>query len=255
MEPILLILYIYSFFIGIVVASFINVVIYRVPLGLSVAKGRSYCPGCGHTLAWYDLFPVFSYFFLRGKCRYCKTKIPMRDTVIEFVGGLIGILCFHHYQFTWDVLLVFVIMMILVAITMIDFDTMTIPNGLVIALIVPTIAMTLIHPEISLLERIIGFFIISLPMYLLIIIIPDCFGGGDVKLIAVGGFLLGWKLTLVAGFIAILLGGCYAVWLLLSKKSKKGAHIAFGPYLSMGIVVSLLYGNSLLNAYLSLFQL
>lgn len=255
MEPILLILYIYSFFIGIVIASFINVVIYRVPLGLSVAKGRSYCPGCGHTLVWYDLFPVFSYLFLRGKCRYCKAKIPMRDTVIEFVGGLIGILCFHHYQFTWDVLLVFVIMMILVAITMIDFDTMTIPNGLVIALIVPTIAMTLIHPEISLLERIIGFFIISLPMYLLIIVIPDCFGGGDVKLIAVGGFLLGWKLTLVAGFIAILLGGCYAVWLLLSKKSKKGAHIAFGPYLSMGIVVSLLYGNSLLNAYLSLFQL
>lgn len=146
-------------------------------------------------------------------------------------------------------------MMILVAITMIDFDTMTIPNGLVIALIVPTIAMELIHPEISLLERIIGFFIISLPMYLLIIVIPDCFGGGDVKLIAVGGFLLGWKLTLVAGFIAILLGGCYAVWLLLSKKSKKGAHIAFGPYLSIGIVVSLLYGNSLLNAYLSLFQL
>ena len=253
MEPILMLLYIYSFFIGIVVASFINVVIYRVPLGLSVAKGRSYCPSCNHQLAWYDLFPIFSYVFLGGKCRYCKAKIPMRDTLIEFIGGLIGILCFHHYQFSWDVLVVFVIIMILLAITMIDFDTMTIPNGLVIALAVPSVVMMLLHPEVSLVSRIIGFFIISLPMYLLIVLIPDCFGGGDVKLIAVGGFLLGWQLTLVAGFIAILIGGCYAVYLLVSKKSKKGAHIAFGPYLSIGIVISLLYGNSLINAYLSLF--
>lgn len=255
MEPVKLILYIYSFFIGIVVASFINVVIYRVPLGLSVAKGRSYCPNCNHKLSWYDLFPIFSYLFLGGKCRYCKANIPMRDTVIEFVGGLIGILCFHHYQFTLDTLVVFIVIMILLAITMIDFDTMTIPNGLVIALIVPTIVMMVLHPEITLLERVIGFFCISFPMYLLILAIPDCFGGGDVKLIAAGGFLLGWKLTLVAGFIAILIGGFYAVWLLVSKKSKKGAHIAFGPYLSIGIVISLLYGNSLLNAYLALFQM
>lgn len=253
MEELLLLFYFYSFLIGICVASFINVVIWRVPQGLSVAKGRSFCPSCEHQLAWYDLVPVFSYLFLRGRCRYCKAKIPMRDTIIEFLGGCIGVFCFYHYQFTWDTLVVFVLFMILLAITMIDFDTMTIPNGLVLAMLVPVIAMIFLHPEISLVERVIGFFIISLPMYLLILLIPDCFGGGDVKLIAVGGALLGWKLTLLAGFIAILIGGCYAIYLLIRKKAGKEGHIAFGPYLCIGIVISLLYGNDIISGYLALF--
>lgn len=255
MEPILILLYVYSFLIGSILASFLNVVIYRVPKGISIAKGRSYCPECGHTLAWFDLFPVISYLQLKGSCRYCKAKIPMRDTVLELIGGLIGILCFIVYQFTWDTILVFAIMMILLTIAMIDFDTMTIPNGLLIVLSIPVVFMALLHGDVTLLDRVIGIFSIGLPMYLLILLIPDCFGGGDVKLIAVGGFLLGWKLTVLAGFIAILIGGLYASYLLLSKKSKKDAHIAFGPYLALGIVISLIYGNNLINAYLSLFKI
>lgn len=255
MDGIIIVLYIYAFVIGSCVASFINVVIWRVPQGLSIAKGRSYCPSCHHQLHWFDLFPIFSYVFLRGKCRYCKASIPLRETLLEGLGGLIGMFCFHHYMFSWDTIVVFVIMMILVAITMIDFDTMTIPNGLVIALIIPVVVMIGLHPEISLVDRLLGFFSISLPMYILILIIPDCFGGGDVKLIAVCGALLGWKGTLLAGFIAILIGGGYASYLLVSKKAKKGVHIAFGPYLCVGIVVSLLYGNRLLMMYLSWFGL
>ena len=255
MDRLLILIYIYSFLIGICIASFINVVIWRVPQRLSFVKGRSYCPSCNHQLTWVDLFPVFSYLFLRGKCRYCGVKIPARDTLLEVLGGIIGLYCFYHFQFTWDTLIVFCIFMIMVAITMIDFDTMTIPNGLIIALIVPIGIFTVLHPELSLMSRVIGFFIVSLPMYLLTVLIPDCFGGGDIKLIAVCGFLLGWKLTLLAFFISVLIGGGYAVYLLISKKSKKGAHIAFGPYLCVGIMVSLLYGNAIIQWYLALFGL
>lgn len=255
MDRLLILLYIYSFLIGICIASFINVVIWRVPQGLSFVKGRSYCPSCNHQLTWMDLFPVFSYLFLRGKCRYCGAKIPARDTLLEVLGGIIGLYCFYHFQFTWDTLVVFSIFMIMVAITMIDFDTMTIPNGLIIALIVPIGIFTVLHPELSLMSRVSGFFIVSLPMYLLTVLIPDCFGGGDIKLIAVCGFLLGWKLTLLAFFISVLIGGGYAVYLLISKKSKKGSHIAFGPYLCVGIMVSLLYGNAIIQWYLALFGL
>lgn len=253
LEGIIVVFYIYSFLLGICIASFINVVIWRVPQGLSVAKGRSYCPTCNHQLAWYDLFPVLSYILLKGKCRYCSAKIPYRDTLVEIVGGIIAIICFHHFMFTWDTLIVFSIFMILLAITIIDFDTMTIPNGLIIALIIPVGMMTVLHQDISLLTRIIGFFIISLPMYLLMMIIPDCFGGGDLKLIAVCGFLLGWQNTLLAGFISVILGGIYAIYLLMSGKAKKGAHIAFGPYLAIGIAIALLYGNEIIKFYLSLF--
>lgn len=246
---------IYSFFIGICIASFINVVIYRVPQEISIAKGRSFCPSCHHELKWMDLIPIFSFLFLRGKCRYCGANIPVRDTIIEFLGGIFSVGCFLLYPFEWRALFVLCIFMILLAITVIDIDTMTIPNGLVIALIVPTICMMLLDNNITVVDRMIGFFCISAPMYLLICLIPDCFGGGDVKLIAVGGFLLGWKLTLLAAFIAILLGGAYAFVLLMRRKTEKGAHIAFGPYLSVGIMVSLLYGNEMIHWYLKLFNL
>lgn len=255
METIILILYLYAFLVGICIASFLNVVIWRLPQELSFVKGRSFCPTCHHQLNWYDLFPVFSYLFLRGKCRYCGHKIPVRDTVIEFLGGCIGMFCFYTYGLSWDTLVVFAVFMLLLTITMIDFDTMTIPNGLIIALIVPVGIFTVLHPEVSLVSRGIGFFIVSLPMYLLTVLIPDCFGGGDIKLIAVAGFLLGWKLTLLAFFISVLIGGGYAVYLLISRKTKKDAHIAFGPYLCAGIMVSLLYGEELIQAYLSLFGL
>lgn len=255
MDSLLLILYIYSFLIGICIASFLNVVIWRLPQGLSFVKGRSFCPACEHQLKWYDLFPVFSYLFLKGKCRYCRSKIPVRDTVLEFLGGCIGILCFYLYGFSWDTIVVFAIFMILLTITMIDFDTMTIPNGLIIALLVPVGMFTALHTEMDIVTRCIGFFIVSLPMYLLTVLIPDCFGGGDIKLIAVAGFLLGWKLTLLAFFISVIIGGCYAIFLLLSKITEKGAHIAFGPYLCTGIMISLLYGEKLIQVYLSLFGL
>lgn len=163
--------------------------------------------------------------------------------------------CFYTYGFSWDTVLVFAVFMILLTITMIDFDTMTIPNGLIIALIVPVGIFTVLHPETAFLSRIIGFFVISLPMYVLTLLIPDCFGGGDIKLIAVAGYLLGWKLTLLAFFISVLIGGSYAVYLLLSRKTKSGAHIAFGPYLCAGIMVAFLYGENLIQAYLSLFGL
>ena len=93
--------------------------------------------------------------------------------------------CFYTYGFSWDTVLVFAVFMILFTITMIDFDTMTIPNGLIISLIVPVGIFTVLHPETALMTRAIGFFIVSLPMYLLTLLIPDCFGGGDIKLIAV----------------------------------------------------------------------
>lgn len=252
---IIFVLYGYAFLVGICIASFINVVIWRVPQGISIAKGRSFCPTCQHSLNWKDLFPIVSYICLRGKCRYCGAKIPIRDTIIEMIGGLLAVLCFHHYLFSWDTIVVFSIFMILLAITMIDFDTMMIPNGLIIALIVPFGIMTVLHPELSLMNRGIGILTISVPMYLLTLLIPDCFGGGDIKLIAVSGFLLGWKLVLLAFFISVLIGGGYAVYILLTKKMGKGSHIAFGPYLCIGIMVSLLYGNEIIAWYLSLFGL
>lgn len=255
MDWMLVCIYVYVFVIGSVIGSFLNVVIWRVPQDLSFVKGRSYCPHCHTTLKPYDMIPILSWMLLKGKCRFCKEPISIRYPLIELAGGLLAMVCFHHFMFTWDTLLVFTILLTLLAITMIDFATMTIPNGLIIFLIFPIIIVCILHPEMAFLDRAIGFFMISLPMYLLTLLIPDCFGGGDIKLIAVCGFLLGWKMVILAMFLAIFTGGIYACYLVISKKAKKGAHMAFGPYICLGVSIALFYGPEIVNAYLSLFGL
>lgn len=254
METIFIFLYVYMFVVGACIASFVNVVIYRLPLEISVAKGRSFCPSCQHQLGVLDLIPIVSYICLGGKCRYCKTKIPIRDTLLEVLGGLLGMLCFYRYGIDLMTLISFAFAMVLVAISMIDLDTMTIPNSLIIAcFVICVISYPFI--DVSIIDRIIGFFAVSLPLYLLNLVIPDCFGGGDIKLLAVCGLMLGWVDLLVGMFIAIVIAGLYAGYLMLSKKVSRKDHIAFGPYICFGMFVALLYGNELLNWYLHLFGL
>lgn len=243
----------FVFVFGCMIGSFLNVVVYRVPIGISVVKGRSFCPNCGKPIAFYDNIPLLSYLWLRGKCRKCGAKIAPRYFFTELCGGLLALLMAWHYDFGLQAVVGFVAASILLAITLIDFDTMTIPNGLVIALIVPAAASCFVFLEPSLISRVIGVFVISVPMLILSLVIPGGFGGGDVKLMAVAGFLLGWPCTLLATFIGLVLGGIVGVVKLLKKSEEK--HMAFGPYLSIGILVALLYGGAILEWYLTLFGL
>lgn len=252
MESILIFLYVYAFVVGSCIASFINVVIYRVPLGLSVAKGRSFCPQCHHQLHALDLIPIVSYMFLGGRCRYCHAKIPVRDTLLEILGGLLGMLCFYRFGIDGMTLLSFVFAMVLLAIAMIDLDTMIIPNELIICCLI-LVVLSIPLMEMSILDRLIGFLIVSVPMYLLNLVIPDCFGGGDIKLLAVCGLLMGWQNLLVGMFIAIILAGGYATYLLVTHKANRKTHMAFGPYICIGVFTALLYGQEILNMYLGLF--
>ncbi|PKM60228.1 MAG: prepilin peptidase [Firmicutes bacterium HGW-Firmicutes-4] len=247
------ILYVYIFVIGIVIGSFLNVVIYRVPLEISVAKGRSFCPHCHAQIKGYHNIPVFSYLWLRGKCADCGEPISIRYPLVELFTGLIAILIFAVYGFSFQWLVVFSAGAILIGITMIDFDTMTIPNGLVIALMAPALLSFFFFPQLGILSRVIGIFVISLPMLILVLFIPDAFGGGDIKLMAVAGFMLGWGNTLLAAFIGLLLGGAVAVVLLAKKTPDK--HMAFGPYLCIGIMTALLFGDIIIQWYLNLFGL
>lgn len=255
MDIVLIFLSIYVFVVGLCFGSFLNVVIWRTPQGLSFAKGRSFCPHCHHTLVWYDLIPLVSWLILRGKCRSCKEPISIRYPLIECASGVLALWCFSHYGFTWDTILVFIIALLLLAVAMIDLDTMLIPNGLLLTMLIPIIILCMLHPEVVFLDRFIGCFSIALPMYILTLLIPNCFGGGDIKLLAVCGIVLGWKLSILAIFIAILLGGFYACYLLISKKAQKSSHIAFGPYICVGVFISLLYGIDLITAYFSFFGL
>ena len=248
-----LIFYLYVFILGIVVGSFLNVIIYRLPLGISIAKGRSFCPSCKSPIKAYQNIPLFSFLFLKGHCGQCGTKISWRYPLVEGLTGVLAMVSFFVFGLSLQFLIVFIVTAVLITIAFIDLDTMTIPNALVLALLFPALASFFVFPDISLTSRLIGVFIVSAPMLLLTLIIPDAFGGGDIKLMAVAGFMLGFANTLLATFIALLFGGGVAISILLQKK--EGKHMAFGPYLCLGILVAFNFGGPIIRCYFSLFGL
>ena len=240
---------------GACIASFANVVGLRLARGESFTTGRSRCPDCGITLRWYELIPVLSWLIQKGLCRSCEMQISPRYLLAELAGAAALALSFVKYGFSWSMLIAFGITVILLLIGLIDLSTMEIPDVLVLALLPFAIGAIWAQPEITLISRAIGMLTISLPMFLLAVIIKGAFGGGDMKLMAVIGVLLGWQNTLLAFFIAVLIAGTVALVLLIRKKAKKGSKMAFGPYLCFGVMTAFIYGREILTWYLGLYGL
>lgn len=241
----------FLFVFGSCIFSFFNVVIYRVPRKLGFVKGRSYCPSCGAQLHFDDLIPIVSWIVLRGRCRYCKAPIPLRDTVMEVLGGILACLCFLRYGVSLRGVIAFLFLAIGIAISLVDLDTLEIPDGFLIALLALSLLSVPVFSEITLSQRAVGFFVISVPMLLLTLKIPGAFGGGDIKYTAVAGLFLGWQNSLLAAFLAIVSGGIYGGFLLLLKKSGRKDRFAFGPFLCGGMAIALLWGDLFFRWYIS----
>lgn len=249
------------FFMGATVFSFINVLIYRVPRKMPFGMERSICPTCGSVLKPYDLVPVLSFMVLGGKCRNCKSKISWRYPLIELLGGILAILCFWNENLLFvDMKMFFVqgtlhflLLAMLTAIAFVDIDTMEIPNGFNIAIFVLGVISIFVFPELTILQRVIGIFSVSVPMIIISLLVPGAFGGGDIKMMAAIGLFLGWKLCLLSWFLAILVGGIYGIYLLAAKKKGKKDHFAFGPFLCVGCMVALFWGEQILNWYFASF--
>ena len=224
---------------GMCIASFVNVVIARLPKGMGVVKGRSLCPKCRHTLSFWDMLPLLSYFLLRGKCRYCHASIGIRDTINEILGGLWAIFCMLRYD-GGEAILVFLLGMVLLCISYVDFDTMLIPNRILVIFAILVIVLAETEPVLSLRERISGMLIVS-GFMLMMNQLTECFGGGDIKLMFLAGYLLGGRGCVFAFLAATLAGGIYAIFLLLLKKANRKSYIPFGPFLSLGILIGFLY--------------
>ncbi len=193
-----------------------------------------------------------------GKVSLVKPVWPLakkqsaRGIVISLMGGIFAIVITLYYGFTLAALTVFLLYGVLTVISFIDWDTMEIPPVLNIMILVLGIISIFTMGGPSILERVIGLFCISLPLYLIILVIPEGFGGGDIKMMFAAGFFLGWKGTLVAFCIGAILGGIYGVYMLAVRKSGGKEHFAFGPFLALGIAIAAYanLGDNLLNAYI-----
>lgn len=241
------------FLFGSCIFSFLNVVIYRLPAKMDFVTGRSICPACGHTLGAFDMIPVFGWMFLRGRCRYCGEKVSARYPFVEFLGGAFAVMCLYCYGVSARAVIAFLFLCILTVVAFIDMDTMEIPFPLVLAAGITGVASCFFFPEISLFERAVGMACVSVPLWLLTLLVEGAFGGGDIKFMAACGIFLGWKLNLLAFFLAVAGGGCYGIWLLAAKKKKKTDHFAFGPFLCTGAAAAMFAGERILDWYFGFF--
>lgn len=246
------IIYLYLFITGACFGSFINVIAYRLPRNESMIKERSYCEYCHHQLCWYELIPVFSYIFLKGKCRYCQKGISIKHLIIECMSGLLFILCFHRFGFSLQTVIIFFICLDLLVIAIIDQQTMDIYLVTVIVFLFLSL-INRYYQGFQLKDMSIGALSVSLPMLLINVFIPKSFGWGDIEIVFVSGILLGGFYNLLAISISILAAGIEAFYLLLIKKANRKEYIPFGPFLVLGIFISLFFGTKILMCYLRMF--
>lgn len=251
------ILWAIRFFFGACMFSFLNVIIDRMPRGESVVKGRSHCTGCGRVLTPPELIPCISYLCLGGKCRSCRKPIPVRDFMVELFGGLAFIgcgICFGCGSLgilSMSGTVIFAYLGILMVIALIDWDTQIIYDRFHICILLLGIACIWLFPQHSVTDRLAASLIISVPMLILTLIIPGAFGGGDIKLMAVSGFLLGIPSVICAMFFGLVTGGGYAAIMLKTGKLGRKDHFAFGPFLAFGLALSAFAGDRIMAWYLS----
>ena len=251
--PLTVFLYIIVFLYGITIGSFLNVLIYRLPKKENIVTIRSHCMSCGYQLKWYDLVPLFSYLVLRGMCRKCKARISVQYPLIEGLNGMLYILVFAVYGISVETLLYCLLSSALLALSVIDLRTYEIPVGFQYFILVLGIVRVVTDYK-NWLFYVIGFFAVSVFLYLIVVISKGAaMGGGDVKLMAVCGLLIGWKLILLSLAVGCILGS--VIHLLRMKFSGQDHVLAMGPYLSLGVMISILWGNRFLTWYLSGFAM
>lgn len=250
MTPDLVPVYSIIFLYGIVIGSFLNVCIYRIPLGEGIARERSHCMCCGYRLKWYDLIPVFSYLCLGGKCRKCSTKISVQYPMVEMLNGIVYLIIFAVNGLNPISAIYCLMASALLVLSVIDFRTYEIPLGInVFILVLGLVRMMLDITNWR--EYAAGFLAVSVFLELLLLISRGkAIGGGDVKLMAAAGVVLGWKLIILAFIWACILGT--VIHFLRMKVSHVQHILAMGPYLSIGIFLAALWGNSFWDWYLGM---
>ena len=253
-------LYIYSiiFILGTVIGSFLNVCIYRIPEKMSIIKPRSRCGQCGTTLKPMDLIPIISWSFLKGRCRTCGTKISVRYPLVEFLEGLLFLLVYAFFGFSWMTPLMWCFFAFLTVVFFIDLDHKIIPNTLVIfgcvIGILPAVyqwvegyplyySHNFMEPFISMLVPPVLMLLMSL--FSLLIFRKNGMGMGDIKIYLPIGLFLGWQLALMSIWFAFFLGGIFGlVWIFILRKSKTDM-IPFAPFIVIGTIVSVILGKNI----------
>lgn len=236
--------------IGAVVGSFLNVCATRLPLGRSLWSPRSACPACGRPIRWYDNIPLLSFLLLRGRCRDCGARIAWRYPIVELATASLFSAAYLQIGWRADLPLAITLLSLLVVVTAIDLERQLIPDRITLPGIVAGFAGSAVLGRGSWVDSLLGIALGGGVFFLIIVVSGGGMGGGDMKLGAMIGAFLGWKLLLLGLFLAVSLGGAVAVALLAAGRKGRKDPLPFGPFLAAGGVVSLFWGEGIVQWYL-----
>ncbi|MBZ9688433.1 prepilin peptidase [Clostridium estertheticum] len=245
------------FILGLLIGSFLNVCIYRIPRGESIAYPPSHCTSCGNNIKSYDLIPVISWIFLSGKCRSCGEKISIRYALVELATAILFLLTYFRYGVSIFLLRYLILIPFLLVIAMIDYDTMevyTTTTWLAIAMGAVLLGVNFYMREqvaTYVYGALLGAGIIIIIILLSKLILgTEGMGWGDAEICGLCGLFLGFKLTLIMIFFSFIIGGVIGVYLLRFKKKNGRSEMPFGPSIIMAAFLSILWGDKILNWYL-----
>lgn len=236
---------------GLIIGSFLNVCIYRIPKNETVVTTPSHCTSCGHRLAWFDLIPLISFTLLKGKCRYCGEKINPRYPIVELLNACVWTVTCAMFGMNTYSIIYCLLFSALIVLSFIDINEGIVPDKINLFILILGMVMMLLDKQ-NWLGHIIGFFAVSLPL-LVIAAATGGFGGGDIKLFAAVGLLVGWKLALLSMIAAILSASIFSIVLVCAKKAGRKTKIPLVPFISIGIFISVFFGYQLIGWYITTF--
>jgi leader peptidase (prepilin peptidase) / N-methyltransferase len=241
---------------GCCLGSFFNVVIHRLPAGQSLVHPGSFCPHCGYPIPPYDNIPVLSYLLLRGRCRSCKSRISPRYPIVELLTGGLALLLFLKSGWTTQFLIDFLFMSLLLVIAFIDLNTYLIPDVLSLSGIILGFGCSFVSERVSWIESLIGillgggfFYLVALGYQLARK--KDGLGGGDIKLLAMIGAFVGWPGAVFTVLTASLIGSVVGIVAMRRTRDGLSTMLPFGPFLSLGGVLYLLWGEEIYHWYVT----
>ncbi len=250
--------YVVFFILGALLGSFGNVIIYRLPKGLSVVKPRSHCQGCNQMVAWYDNIPMISWLILRGRCRHCQAQFSFRYFMVELIMAVLFALTFHFVGWSWLLVDDLIFVFGLVVCSFIDLEHMILPDVFTLSGIVIGLIGALLNPERYFWEAFAGVMMgggfLWMTAYIYFLMTKkEGMGGGDIKLIAWIGAVMGWKAIPFVIFSSAVIGTVVGLYMARGQKAGLKTMIPYGPFLAAGAIIYLLGGQTLGQWYLSLF--
>lgn len=241
---------------GLIIGSFLNVYIYRIPEEESISFPPSHCGSCGGRIGWYDNIPILSYIILGGRCRSCKARISIQYPFVEMLNAILYIVMFQSFGFTMDFFFFSIISSILIVVLFIDLKHMLIPDSLILTVlaveVIHKIVLYYFNGSMNLKTSFLGGLLAGGLFLLIVLISGGGMGEGDITLIASVGFILGTKLVFLNILLSFIIGAIVSLFLLGFKIKTRKDPIPFGPFIIVSFWIVLLFGEEIIDLYIKL---